>query len=158
MVSIDYLERVILPLIKKNCSEKLVNDFACALGYYKSNNYEAFSYEHPEYNGRPDLFLEDTFKNIIASTTIVVEKETVLEVGDYLYEGATLDDVTGDKLYYGLLGLYEDAYDDGVLTVDEKGNFGIAPGFDNGELADAISDDTGYLVGSIVYSIVVEGM
>ena len=158
MVSIDYLEKVILPLIKKDCSENFVNDFACALGYYKSHNYEAFSYEHPEYDGRPDAFLEDSFNDIISSTTIVVEKETVLDVGDYLYEGATLNDVKGDKLYYGLLGLYEDAYDDGFLTVDEKGNFGIAPELDNGELADAISDDTGYCVDSIVYSIMVEGM
>ena len=158
MVSIDYLEKVILPLIKKDCSENFVNDFACALGYYKSHNYEAFSYGHPEYDGRPDAFLEDSFNDIISSTTIVVEKETELEVGDYNTEIATLDDVTGDKLYYGLLGIYEDAYDDGFLTVDEKGNFGIAPGLNNGELADAISDDTGYCVGSIVYSIVVEGM
>lgn len=158
MVSIDYLEKVILPLIKRDCSEKLVNDFACALGYYKSHNYEAFSYEHPEYDGRPHLFLADTFKDIIASTTIVVEKETELDVGEYNTEVATLGDVTGDKLYYGLLGIYEDAYDDWFLFVDENGNFGIAPGLDNGELADAISDDTGYLVGSIVYSIKVEGM
>lgn len=158
MVSVNYLENVILPLIKKDCSEKLVNDFACALGYYKSHNYDAFSYGHQEYDGRPDAFLEDTFNDIIAGTTIVVEKETKLDVGDYNTETATLGDVTGDKLYYGLLGIYEDAYDDGFLSVDEKGNFSIASGLDNGELSDAISDDTGYCVNSIVYSLVVEGM
>lgn len=112
MVSIDYLEKVILPLIKKDCSEKFVNDFACALGYYKSHNYEAFDYGHPEYDGRPDAFLEDSFGDIISSTTIV----------------------------------------------DENGNFGIAPGLDDGELSEAISDDTGYCVSSIIYSLIVEGM
>ena len=42
--------------------------------------------------------------------------------------------------------------------IDENGNFGIAPGLDDGELSEAISDDTGYCVSSIEYSLIVEGM
>ena len=156
-LSVEYLEKVITPIIEKFYSERTQNDFACALGYYKSRNYEAFDYGHPAYDGRPDAYIEDTFRDLIANATIVVEKETELDVGDNGTELKTLGEVTGEKLYYSLSELFVDeAYDDDFLTIDDKGNIDISPKTDDEVLLDAISDDTGYLVQHAVISIVIE--
>ena len=155
-LSVEYLENVITPIIKKFYSERTQNDFACALGYYKSRNYEAFDYGHPAYDGCPDVYLEDTFSDLIANATIVVEKETELDVGENGTELKTLGEVTGEKLYYSLSLMFVDAYDNDFLTIDDKGNISISPEIDDEALLDAISDDTGYLVQHAVISIVIE--
>ena len=154
MVSIKYLEEVISPIIKKFRSEEMSDDFNSALQAYKSKNDDAFQHEHSMYNGCPDVFIEDTFKDLISNIVIVIEKDTILNIGEDNTELATLEEVVGDKLYFYLTDLYEDdAYKEEFLSINAKGNIEISADYDNGEISDAISDNIGYCVDSVIYSI-----
>ena len=153
-VSMEYLENVIAKGIKSLCEESLYNDFVRALGCIKNHNEEGFS--HPNYDKRPVDFVDDTFVDFIYNLTIVVlMNDTELDIGEDGTEIKTLYEVEGDHLYYSLSRLYSDcAYDDGFLTWnDEYGYLQIASGMDDGQLADEISEDTGYCVQTLCYAI-----
>jgi hypothetical protein len=154
MVAIKYLEEVILPIIKKSQSKETLDDFEKALRAYKSGDEDAFDDEYGEY---PDEVIEDIFSVLIRSIIIIVEKDTKLDIGEDNTELATLEEVIGDKLYFHLTDIYADeAYKEGLLSIDTNGNIEISADWDNGEIADAISNNTGYGVDSVIYSVKVE--
>ena len=156
MVSVQYLETVVAKLIKDFCSEVDYNEFACALSYYKTHQYDEYRNDNPAYDRHPDEYLEDTFNDVMENLILVVERDTVLVIGDDDDEELrSLGEVIGDELRYDFSSIYpDDMYDDDFLSVDENGIIGIAPNNDNGELSDAISDDTGYLVSTVAYKVV----
>lgn len=153
MVSIKYLETVIAPILKKN-GEKAYEDFMRALEYVKFGNYDDYNYGY-KYDKHPDEYIQDTFTDVISNITIVVELDTILDVGDDCEETKTLGEVIHDRLYYSLSGIYgECAYDDGFLEIDDKGNIKIMTMCDDYDsLINSISDDTGYMVMSLKYRL-----
>ena len=95
--------------------------------------------------------IKEELINIIGGIHIVVEKDTKLDVGD---DTSKIEDL-GEELIFLVDDIYDiDIYSDDDFIVESKGQFFINPEYDDGELADAISDATGFLVDTVYYHLV----
>lgn len=99
--------------------------------------------------------IKEELINIIGGIHIVVEKDTKLDVGDDTSKIEDLGEVIGGGLIFLMDDIYDiNVYSDDDFIVESKGQFFINPESDDGELADAISDATGFFVDTVYYHLV----
>ena len=131
MITQNYIEQI-FPLIKDMVKEKI--------NVHSVNELDLKNEE-----------IKEELINIIGGIHIVVEKDTKLDVGD---DTSKIEDL-GEELIFLVDDIYDiDVYSDDDFIVESKGQFFINPEYDDGELADAISDSTGFLVDTVYYHLV----
>lgn len=131
MITQNYIEQI-FPLIKDMVKEKI-----------NVNSVNELDLKNEE--------IKKELINIIGSIHIVVEKDTKLDVGD---DTSEIEDL-GEELIFLVDDIYDiDIYSDDDFIVESKGQFFINPEYDDGELADAISDATGFFVDTVYYHLV----
>ena len=156
MVNLEYVKEI-LPVILGEDSD-VNTEVMAAISYYENHNEELFHTNIRGYDGAPKQLIEDTFEQVMNDLEIVVEKETELDIGEDSTVISTLEDVNGEELRFSLREVYDDRVsDDFFLSIDETNKLGVAAGEDNGELADAISDATEFMVQTVYYHLEYDG-
>lgn len=144
-----YLE-TILPLIKQFDNKEITENLELAYKYW--DNEEEFQVDG--YEEDPLGFAYDTISDLLYGQNIKVEAyDITLDVG----ENTTKPKKIKDKFSFPLLDIYEmsDITDDEFFVV-ENDTFHINPDYDDGHIADEISDETGWLVISFKYKVIME--
>lgn len=98
--------------------------------------------------------IKEELIDIIGGIHIVVEKDTKLDVGEDTSKIEDLGEVIGEELTFLVDDIYDrDVYSDDDFIVESKGQFFINPEYDDGVLADTISDSTDFLVDTVYYHL-----
>ena len=143
-----YLE-TILSLIKQFDDKELTENLELAYKYW--DNEEEFQVDG--YEEDPLGFVNDTISDLLYSQKIKVEAyDITLDVG----ENTTKPKKIKDKFSFPLLDIYDAdmVLEDDFFVTDNKGNYSINPDYDDGHIADEISDETGWLVISFKYKVI----
>lgn len=97
----------------------------------------------------------DFIISTLGNLKIKIDSEkTILDIGDERTKLVKFKKVYNDTLIFRVF----DVYDEDIFMEDNffyvyKDSLSIDDAFDNGEIADAISDETGYLVDTVYYQI-----
>lgn len=97
----------------------------------------------------------DFIISTLGNLKIKIDSEkTILDIGDERTKLVKLKKVYNDTLIFRVFDLYdEDIFMEDDFFYVYKDSLSIDGAFDNGEIADAISDKTGYLVDTVYYQI-----
>ena len=156
MVNLEYAKEIFAATLGEDSAVGV--EVMAAISYYENHNEELFQTNIKGYDGAPKQLIEDTFEQVINDLEIVVDKETELDIGEDSTVISTLEDVNGEELHFSLREIYEDrASDDFFLSIDETNKLGVSAGEDNGELSDAISDVTEFMVQTVYYHLEYNG-
>ena len=102
-----------------------------------------------DYNEDPEGFIE----HILGSLEIVIDPKTKLDVGEDRTKIKALGKVYTEPLSFTVYEIFDDMCTEDNFFYEENGTLYINDDYEDGHIADAISDETGYLVYSVLYYI-----
>ena len=102
------------------------------------------------YNGNPEMFITEAIEN----TIIIIEPNTKLDIGEDTTKLRRLDKVCEEPIRFRIKEVFDyDTYMDSNFFVEYNGKLYIDEVIEDGQIADAISDKTGYLVDTVHYHL-----
>lgn len=98
---------------------------------------------------------EDFILDTLANLKIYVHKDTILDVTDDMSDEDDQYEQLGEELEFLITDVYDldDIYEEGFFTIENDDSISVNDEFEVGQLADAISDATDFLVDAIAYDI-----
>lgn len=141
---IDFFESFVSKLDDKNIITDFDNALKCLQNQVPKEDYKCIT--NSDYNGFP----EDLIEYVLTHRQIHILPSTVIDVSDDGEQLVRLD----EDLYVDITDLYEnDVIVSEDFYVKAKDEWFISSEIDDGEMADYISDTTGFLVYSVDYAI-----
>ena len=111
---------------------------------------ESFTCEiDKDYDKNPEDFIE----HILGALEIVIDIRTQLDVGKNKDKIKELGKVYTEPLIFTIDEIFDDIYTEDNFFYEKDGKLYINDDYEDGLIANAISDETGYSVYSVLYSI-----
>ena len=128
-------------------NETLYKDF--------KNAVECLNTEAPFKSEDGNTDAEDFILDTLANLMIYVHKDTILDVTDDMSDEEDQYEQLGEELTFIISDVYDldDIYEEGFFTIEKDDSLSVNDEFESGQLADAISDATDFLVDTIAYDI-----
>ena len=140
----EFFESFVSKLDDKNIITDFNNALKCLQKQVPKQDFKCMT--NSDYDGAPNDFIED----VLTHRQIHILPSTVIDVSDDGEQLVRLD----EDLYVDITDLYEnDVIVSEDFYVKAKDLWFINPEIDDGEMADYISDTTGFLVYSVDYEI-----
>lgn len=145
MLNIEYLEEF-MDFIDSKEDANLSKEYRKALECYQELTPEKFTSKEADYNGRPDEFL----LACLGMVTIHIFPETTMDIG----EDTTDIQELGEDYYFDISDVFsKEVYIKDDFYVKSKGEFYVNPEVDDGEIADYLSNTTGFCVQNLQYEL-----
>ena len=155
MTNTNYVRNILKQILDKESTDWKEVD--AAISYYESRNDDEFKSAYDGYNGHPEDLIDYIFTNTINDLVVVIDKDTTLDIGEESTKLRKINKVIDDEIRFSLKDIYEDDMTEDKFFEIYDGDLCVSGAYDNGEIADRISDITGWLVSDVSYHLEYHG-
>ena len=155
MTDVKYAKAILEKILDKESTDWKEVD--AAISYYESRNDDEFKSAYDGYNDHPEDLIDYIFTNTINDLVVVIDNDTTLDIGEERTKLRKISKVIDDEIRFKLKNIYEDDMTEDEFFEIYDGNLCVSGAYDNGEIADKISDITGWLVSDVAYHLEYHG-
>ena len=155
MINTNYVRNILKQILDKESTDWKEVD--AAISYYESGNDDEFKSAYDGYNGHPEDLIDYIFTNTINDLVVVIDKDTTLDVGEESTKLRKINKVVDHEIRFNLKDIYEDDMTEDEFFEIYDGALCVLGAYDNDEIADKISDITGWLVDGVSYHLEYHG-
>ena len=155
MTNTNYMRNILTQILDKESTDWKEVD--AAISYYESKNDDEFKSAYDGYDGHPEDLIDYIFTNTINDLVVVIDNDTTLDIGEERTKRKKISKIIDDEIRFNLKDIYEDDMAEDEFFEIYDGDLCVSGAYDNGEIADKISDITGWLVDGVSYHLEYHG-